>query len=173
MKLIFLDFDGVLNYDNYQSDNPNFPFTHLDPIAVNKLNRIYEATGAVVVFTTTWRESWKYYDLCNLMRQLGYIGTFVAVTPIHRGLYNMRGNEILDFIQKRESELGKWHEYSNYVILDDDEDVLFYQKDNFVHVDRTKGLSNNDVGKAINILNNSQKLHFQKHSRMYNELKIK
>ena len=41
----------------------------------------------------------------------------------------------------------------SYVILDDDSDMLYEQKDNFIHTDALLGLSQNDVVKAIKILN--------------------
>ncbi len=40
-----------------------------------------------------------------------------------------------------------------YVILDDDSDMLLSQKDNFIQTDSLKGLSKDDVEKAIKILN--------------------
>ena len=39
-----------------------------------------------------------------------------------------------------------------YVILDDDEDMLLCQKDNFIHVDRNTALTEDDIEKIINIL---------------------
>jgi len=41
-----------------------------------------------------------------------------------------------------------------YVILDDDTDMLYEQKDNFVNTDGMVGLTSKDVEKAIQILNN-------------------
>ena len=44
----------------------------------------------------------------------------------------------------------------NYVILDDDSDMLLEQKDNFVRTTSEIGLTDDDVKKAILILNNEK-----------------
>ena len=61
-------------------------------------------------------------------------------------LFTFRGLEI-DYY------LSKHHDVSNYVIIDDDSDMLLYQKDYFVKTDYNIGIQQCDVDKAINILN--------------------
>ena len=41
-----------------------------------------------------------------------------------------------------------------YVIIDDDIDMLFYQKDHFLHTTEYDGITDVIVEKAINLLNN-------------------
>jgi hypothetical protein len=41
----------------------------------------------------------------------------------------------------------------NYIILDDDCDMLFYQKEHFIKTSQYKGLTESDTKTAINILN--------------------
>lgn len=42
-------------------------------------------------------------------------------------------------------------EITNYVILDDDTDMLDEQKEHFVNTDTYKGINDDDVNKAIKI----------------------
>ena len=43
-----------------------------------------------------------------------------------------------------------------YIILDDEEDILFAQREHLVCVDGSKGLSKTDVREAIKILNTKE-----------------
>ena len=71
-----------------------------------------------------------------------------------------RGNEIAKWLVNTFDEYnvftGKASTYSGkdyeYVILDDDEDMLMCQKDNFIHVDRNTALTEENINKAIDIL---------------------
>ena len=60
MKLIFLDIDGVLNYEGYER------FTRsgtrfVDPVLIKRLKKIIDRTGAKVVLSSTWRRG--IYDM--------------------------------------------------------------------------------------------------------------
>lgn len=60
MKLIFLDIDGVLNYEGYER------FTRMgtrfvDPVLIKRLKKIIDRTGAKVVLSSTWRRG--IYDM--------------------------------------------------------------------------------------------------------------
>jgi hypothetical protein len=59
-------------------------------------------------------------------------------------------NEDGSFQKMRSNVLGK--DYS-YVILDDDNDMLFCQRNHFIHTNGYVGIEDSDVGKAIHILN--------------------
>lgn len=61
-KIIFLDFDGVLNTEQYQArlavdgkPNKDAWGPLFDPHAVENLRKIIEATGAAIVISSTWR----------------------------------------------------------------------------------------------------------------------
>lgn len=49
MKVIFLDFDGVLNSTRFMMENPQRGLCGLDKVAVARLNRLCAETGAYVV----------------------------------------------------------------------------------------------------------------------------
>ena len=60
MRIVFLDFDGVLNSHAYfNARTEKFEDVgeagELDPTAVERLNRIIDATGALVVVSSSWR----------------------------------------------------------------------------------------------------------------------
>lgn len=61
----------------------------------------------------------------------------------HYGLY--RGVEI-------EQWLSEHKDVTNYVILDDDSDMLLSQKKHFIKTHALRGISKRDVKRAINIL---------------------
>ena len=74
-KIIFLDFDGVLNIEHYQGllQNQGKSWQDeygaiFDPNAVKQLKRIIDATGADIVVES----SWKYLGL-DAMKELSLI----------------------------------------------------------------------------------------------------
>ena len=61
-SIIFLDFDGVLNTEQYQArlavdgaPNKDAWGPLFDPRAVENLRKIIEATGAAIVISSSWR----------------------------------------------------------------------------------------------------------------------
>lgn len=154
MKIIFLDIDGVLNlisqgFDQYGSIfHNNF---------VNNLKTIIDATGAKIVLSSSWRkngleeiqEMWKFRQLPGevidvtpslYLKKGGSIEFWndkltQHPTPKIHGYSIPRGCEI-EYWLKNESE--KFGEVESYVIIDDDIDMLFNQKDNFVQTSDNK-----------------------------------
>lgn len=162
MKIIFLDFDGVLNHELYYvrrheknfEGYPGYPQAEFDPESIKKLNYIIEKTGAKVVISSSWRHGRTLQELQNLLSSVGFNGEIIDFTPSFKHDDCLRGNEILEWVKKHEELIGQpYHEFENYVILDDDSDMLYWQKDNFLHIDRYVGLTTRDAGRAIRILN--------------------
>jgi len=160
-KYIFLDIDGVLNVYCEGRDEYGCTFhSHL----VDNLRYIIENTGAKIIITSSWRvdgliemqRMWKYRDLP---------GEVIDITPneidvVERGtceFYDLvdRGHEIQQYIDDNNIKY--------YCIIDDDNDVLDTQRDNFVRtsnnqdhpdcVDIGYGLTKKCAEKAIQILN--------------------
>ena len=162
-KIIFLDIDGVLNTQDWHSrmtkDIPKDEFGYaFDPVAVANLARIIEKTDAVIVISS----SWKFYGVAKL-RQMWKIrnlpGTILDITPntvsdevlLNANLDEMelgvcRGNEIKEWLSKHKGEV------SNYVIIDDFDDMLPEQEDHVVLTDTLIGITEFDAEKAIAIL---------------------
>lgn len=173
-KIIFLDVDGVLCIPPYVGFNKS---------CMDNLMFILEQTDAKVVISSSWRmgdlektrvlfpERLQPYIIGETIR--GYRETVKGSSlPICRGneikhwldrhvvypwhacpeldeLYIIR-NEDGTFQKMNSNDLNK--DYS-YVILDDDNDMLYQQKDNFVLVKHKIGLTMKDAEKAVLILN--------------------
>jgi hypothetical protein len=162
MKIIFLDFDGVLNHEAFYNKRheigrdkyPPYPLCEIDPDSIRTLNFIIERTEAKVVISSTWRHGRTIEELQNILKYHGFNGEIIDITPSFKDDHSLRGNEILYWIKKNKELIGKqYHEYENYLIFDDDSDMLYWQKDNFIQIDRWVGLTMMDAYNAIKILN--------------------
>ncbi|MBQ3137788.1 MAG: hypothetical protein IJB74_09960 [Clostridia bacterium] len=115
MKIIFLDFDGVLNSDRYIRDCGHTGVV-LDPSKMKLLKKITDSTGAKIVLTTSWKEHWdKDNTKCD--------PTGEQINSI----FKQYGLEIYDktpvIRPDRENEIKKWlednPETENFAVLDD------------------------------------------------------
>jgi hypothetical protein len=165
-KIIFLDIDGVLNstlyYENLEfkeikaDQNDRFlnKLYDIDEKAISFLNHLIKNTGAKIVISSTWRKNTAIEELTKLFKMKGFIGEIIDYTP-RLGEGNLRGNEILKWIENNITLIGQLrHEYRSYVIFDDDSDMLYWQRNNFILIDGYVGLTPNNVYKAEYILNN-------------------
>lgn len=149
MRVIFLDFDGVLNSVRWHvARRESGADMHegrgarpcLDPEAVKVLNGIVGSYhDAVVVVTSTWRIGTPRAKLAGWLRDAGFTGIVFGATPRFPG--QPRGKEIQDwldfFAQHPSRRLGP---VTHFVILDDDTDMLdLYPK--LVHIDDEAGLT--------------------------------
>ncbi len=104
---LFLDFDGVLNSETYfetfeNSDAGPKRDENLDPVAIERLNRIVEATGCNIVISSTWRHWASRNNLRSLLVSRGFRHEFsvVGMTPWLGGPRNfeiqrwMAGNNV-------------------------------------------------------------------------------
>ena len=176
MKLIFLDIDGVLNHHQFykkrydekkhektikkddggkltKQSEEDFYAEMLDPESIENLNELIEKTGAKVVVSSTWRLGKSPETLQATLEKRGFVGEIIDKTP--RGCACcQRGNEILEWLKNNQEVIGKpYHEYNSYLILDDDSDMLYWQRNNFMWVDGHVGLTPTITYKAIRLLN--------------------
>lgn len=161
MRVIFLDIDGILNCQNaYRADeckyvewvNANGEKKHHQSFCTWSkalLNRLIKETDAKIVISSTWRHSG-----LDFMKEVWEIeemeGEIIGITPSFRrdidGYTIPRGCEI-DYYLKNELNFNhinwdkqiqqKYIEESgleNYIIIDDDSDMLYSQRNHFVHV---------------------------------------
>lgn len=161
MKVIFLDIDGVLNSDIWYkkqaaqkkaSMNLN---DHLDKEAIRLLNKIITQTNANVVLSSTWRKHYALEEIQAIFDNKGFLGHIIAKTPDLVGMneYFTRGNEILKWCKENEALLGKKYvDFKEYVILDDKDDMLYWQRNNFFLMDRFCGLTPSQTTRIIKFL---------------------
>lgn len=82
--------------------------------------------------------------LYTIFSLAGIIGPIYGETP--RLESRFRGEEIDKWLKEKQKQY-------RYVILDDDSDMLDAQRNNFIHTDWKVGLTEENVSKAIRILN--------------------
>lgn len=89
MKIIFLDFDGVINNSKCWSASINAvtnaaPGTVPIPVApecMERLNRLIAETGAYVVISSSWRKFAHWTSLGPSLANYGFKGTVIGETP--------------------------------------------------------------------------------------------
>jgi len=169
-KLIFLDVDGVLNnqihyrsdYFQKNRDHEDHDFFQFDPECVGSLNYITDKTGAKIVVSSSWRKGRTVEELKDLFKRVGITGEVIDKTPIlgfkvysgEEYHYSVpRGCEIKAWMEMNKDILGTKMSKARYIILDDDSDMLFWQRNNYIWVDSHCGITPNLTQKAINLLN--------------------
>jgi hypothetical protein len=159
-KIIFLDVDGVLNSNAYFDRIEKYKsiLDHIDIEAVKRLQKIVDNTGAKIVLSSTWR--FNYYDkLKEWFNNNGF--TIDIIDKTKRGCSDcVRGNEIRAWLKDNVKRDGAGVEPVTYCILDDDNDMLVWQKDYFINTDNQYGLTDIDTNKAIEILNSTKPVYF-------------
>ena len=149
MKVIFLDFDGVLNSEKYiQSLGEQGVI--IDPSRMALLKHIVDETKAKIVLSSSWREHWEKetHKCTDTGRQINSI-------------FNNFRLEIFDKTPKlkgREEEIKAWlnkhKEVTSFAVLDDMILSADFLKGHFVKTSRFfDGLDESDVEKAVRILN--------------------
>lgn len=142
-KIIFLDIDGVMNSVNTRPQDPRGLVDYLDPRNVSVLNAIVEATGAVVVVSSTWRLSTSFAVLKASFAEAGCVAEIVGVTPDIDG-------------RQRVLEVAAWLEQqatppARFVVLDDDFAMPAFP-DKFVRTSKQYGLCARDIPAVLKIL---------------------
>lgn len=168
MKIIFLDFDGVIT--TYQSK------WKIDMNKVKIINNICDSTDAKIVVISSWRigyrgvvsafqEYLKQYFIKHEYEGIfkyifdKFINNIVGMTESG----SCRGNEIKFYMNERP-------DIENYVIVDNDSDMLDEQLFNFVQTDTYEGITERDAKLCIDILNGIEVIN---PIRMNDELKFK
>jgi hypothetical protein len=160
MKIIFLDIDGVLNVYCQSRDRYGCTFhQHL----VDNLKMIIDTTDAKIVISSSWR-----VDGIDIMKKMWKFrnlpGDVIDITP---DLYYTYSGKDGDDDYSRGDEIQLWldnnPQVTNYVIIDDDTDMLPNQMKQFVRTSKNRkhsdcvddgyGLTKICADAAIKILN--------------------
>jgi hypothetical protein len=133
-KILFLDIDGVLISEEYfkKKFSKQTGLSRFNPDSVSLIKALIEEFSLRIVISSSWR----YAAIDKLMHELKinklfdylYYDWFTPVIhPAHRGM-----------------EIRLWldlhTEVNEYVILDDDENILDEQKDNYVQTQLDYGM---------------------------------
>lgn len=170
-NIIFLDIDGVLNSDNFRfsefsrTGKPISSSNFIDPAAVDRLwNLLRKHDDLKLVISSSWRglSFWDTIKTIQNTRTLKFLSQFVVgITPRDN---RTRGEQIKSFIHwasfwspnmpRVVNLMPDNFKIKNYVILDDDSDMLPEQMDHFVKTTWEKGLLDEHIQKIENILYN-------------------
>ena len=145
MKVIFLDFDGVLNNNSYFLDSKEKAPFFLQDEKMILLKQIVDSTNAKIVLSTSWREIWN-SDLDISLKLKDYFYSFdLSVYDVTKNINYNRPLEISAWLKE--------NNVSSYVILDDIANPWYEHVNNVVVTNKEfNGLSQDDVNKAIDIL---------------------
>lgn len=157
MKVIFLDIDGVITDKSYM---------RFDATKMKMIKGLCIATEAKIVVSSSWRRG----NLADTISELTGFGN--SYVPVPYALSDLTiditpyviasetGERGRQFHVQRGVEIDLWlkdHDVENYVILDDENDMLYDQASHFVHINCKEGLTIDDCFKAVDILNNKIK----------------
>lgn len=172
MKLVFLDIDGVLNYELFWKDEAqDIKLKNLSESApkgshdickdkIGLLNDLIEQTEAKIIISSTWRKYYTLDELRELFKFMGFKGEIIDTTPYLNFQkldgYNYsvpRGCEIKAWLEINKDKLGVESHKIKYLILDDDSDMLYNQRHAYFRVDPYCGLTYNVIYRAVRYLN--------------------
>ncbi len=151
VKYIFLDFDGVLNTEQYQAQlalegkpakdeyGPLF-----DPKAVARLSEIVESTKAKIFVISSWSEVLGKDKILEMWEKRGLPGKIRVVFVPDEKCLSM--SQWIKACLNRETFLP-------YVILDDESQFLPEQEEYLIKVSPVTGISKENIEQAISILN--------------------
>ena len=154
MKIIFLDFDGVLNSAQYDRERDMTTNTNIDESRLPLLKHIVDATQAKIVLSTSWRHHWnKNISACD------DVGLWINTIFKKYGMEIYGKTPQLHLGAGRKAEIVSWLEFppekvESFVILDD---YGFGWEELGERLVKTspyigKGLEKEHVEKAIKIL---------------------
>jgi hypothetical protein len=148
MKILFLDFDGVMNCQSFirsleQPFNTTCDSEIISPDAIIRLNKIIRETKAEVVVSSVWRKTKTAFMLQCMMLRHGFEGEIIDTTP--NSAKGIRGLEIQDWLDRNSVEA--------FVILDDSSDMAHLMP-RLIQTTFEDGLQDCHVEKAIEMLGN-------------------
>lgn len=161
MKIIFLDIDGVLNCETAYRNGECKYVDWETPVGTRDhhqsfcswskewLNKLIRESGAKIVVSSTWR-----HGGIEFLRKVWELeemeGEIIGITPSFRGdiegytiprgceidyyLKNVMEFRHINWSKERQEEYVTKSGVENYIIIDDDSDMLYGQKNHFVHV---------------------------------------
>ena len=157
-KVIFLDFDGVLVTDRYQTQlmddgvqlHVDEYGAKFDPVCVENLRQIIDSTDADIVIPSTWKMRLGLEGLQKMWDARRLPGKVIGVTPDIDPIH--RGNEIDAWLDANPGAV-------RYAIIDDTPFTEFFREEQLsflFKVDELTGLDEETAKKVIEYLNLSE-----------------
>lgn len=145
LNVLFLDIDEVLQsvrsaiaFGQYASSTkPETWGQYLDPIAVGLVRNVCKSLNFKVVLSSTWRKTADIDEL-EYFLEIPIIGKTPVLDEPHRG-----------------REIQAWlgvNEVDNFIILDNDTNILPSQLDRYVQVDPMEGVSMKNILKICELM---------------------
>lgn len=167
MRVLFLDFDGVLNSASFflkrgheaaDCEGKDWSLAQLDAECVKRLDRVVEKTDCRIVISSTWRLGDTLADLHGFLVAKGLRddGRVIGKTP-----NGFNDPELRDFGGRllRATEIGSWlktngkgYDVERFAIVDDDYDAGVGYAPQFVQTDVGVGLTDADAERLVAIL---------------------
>ena len=177
MKVLFLDFDGVLNSYRFMLEERTMGksgVAGLDPKAMVHVNHICGKTGAVIVVSSSWRYGHTLGELKDILREAGCTAPVRDATPLPHEIANGKlatvfaeegldltdeeAKRVLVISKGRGHEIDAWlrvwselEDIESFVVLDDDSDIAPHE-DRHVKTVFAEGLTSEHVPLALEIL---------------------
>jgi hypothetical protein len=144
-KIVFLDFDGVLNCENsIQELGTRYRFARG---CVAALNLVLRQAEAWIVITSSWRDNWTLQDNAEFLERDGVLpGRVLGKTPT---LEQPRGIEIDTWLASAP------YAVQSFVILDDRDDMAMHCH-RLIQVDSQIGLTEDQARRAIEMFSTGE-----------------
>lgn len=151
MIVTFLDFDGCLNshnsfmYRRLLNKDPRYFVSGANPMSVALLDYFLFITGSKIVVSSSWRHG-SVEDIQNTLREefgLVRVNRVIGQTP-RFNTQVVRGVEIEHWLKNNKVD--------NYIILDDESDMLEHQMNHLIQTDMKHGFGVDEFHKAIDFL---------------------
>lgn len=165
-RVIFLDFDGVLNsvrnavadgcIINAGKAKKNALLGHkvysgFDPVAVALVYRFIVQADAYVVVSSAWRKTFSLAALRDMfVDEFGWDASrIIDMTGSNNTSYGIRGHEVQQWIDDNTAGIRNFQ----YIIIDDNSDFLDHQMKYLIKTDPYEGLLYRDYCKALKLFN--------------------
>lgn len=157
MKVIFLDFDGVLN--NLSSGALNvlkngdgglfMGIAAPNPVSVELMDILFSKDDIKIVVSSSWRHGRTIDELKEILeKEFNLKYWFRVIDKTRNSGYvqdEVRGNQIDDWLNANK-------DVTHYCIIDDSTDMLSHHEDNFVNTSLELGFGIEDFKRAKKIL---------------------
>ena len=155
--IMFLDIDGVLNSINWMKVR-NDRTKKIDPTNIDNINKFIDYHACDIVLSSSWRIIYDIGEIKNYLKSNGLIGNIIDKTPILYDSEKNRGSEIKLWLTENDYKNDKFVYDKNklfknlykvpYIIIDDDTDMLYEQKDHFLKTETETGFTKKNYYEA-------------------------